>query len=863
MGRHSFHVTFHLRRRDVKDRSYETEAFYTMVESRRQEAFSRSMYEQQKEYTQEEQAQWEPESLRVAEFDRCMGELSLTFDSNEERRIQSFKDTEKKLEKICRKSEKIREKMFLDAQTMREAAFRRVQGSWEGRSEWYRANRDEHVQLGRQARKEVCDRLEKDLLEQFHKLLQVQEESFLSAEHRRAETVAKLLDEEIKTKSNAGDELTHDNDIHIGTAEVEHNASRLPFLPWTPQPVILPHRDSSSSRSHSPTPSYDSSGSDSRRHSDGCNVPISVVLPEDIWSLNMVRREGSLDNMPFTQRVPCRSVSPDVSIHSEFPPSHSTVRIPIANSSVISEKYGSGSTRDNPAGNPTGATRRNTVSNRLLSFFATTFMNPTSFHSQAGDSPAGKKERENAANRKHLPADENLLEERFRSAQDERRQAFTFEEENRKRSFNEAEVARDRAESIRSEFFQQHDEAHETKFLVMMEMQEYQLEYRELHWNRQEDRRNQQCQSEQDHRSQTSDELLSCLRKQWEASDYLEAKLTAVAKHKIERQDKAQRQLLREARDGRADRFRQSQKCREEKLRRPWIPDDRGRIRGMMPPCVGASVLLPCAEVGGSHIHSAVQQLYPFLSPMMPLTSRQPWTRTSSGSRPLRSISPDSNSAVQLMSPVIGIDPRVILQATNLTEPLPVPGVGVQERLSLEQVYYDLRREHQAMFRRSQDQREKVLETRILKRRVIFQVSEARRLRSFEENQRERRRSSSEKEWKRELAFRVAQKARWRHFLDGERNREETFNAAERLRDTAFKVVQQKWGDLFHSTQQQLQDQCFESERCRLSDIEDWASNLLFEREREITAAYKSEEESRERDFQRLLERSESRGCKA
>ena len=169
------------------------EARFTESENRRLQVFNESTLQQQQHYSDVEKSQWEGDKLRTEQFELAVTKMDETFVANEELRDKAFQDVEVEQDKVFQDNEVSREKRFKEREVNREECFRQYQDARQKRSEWYAHLRELHVQEERQIREESCQKLERELLDQYDLLVRFQRDSFAAAERRRDEVVKEMV----------------------------------------------------------------------------------------------------------------------------------------------------------------------------------------------------------------------------------------------------------------------------------------------------------------------------------------------------------------------------------------------------------------------------------------------------------------------------------------------------------------------------------------------------------------------------------------------------------------------------------------------------------------------------------------------
>ncbi|KAF8063404.1 hypothetical protein FPV67DRAFT_242162 [Lyophyllum atratum] len=145
----------------------------------------KTLYEFLQEFAEEEKAQDVGEQARSTEFDEMMAGFTEVFETDQQRQERLFLEADARQEETFQKREPLREAVFFEGQISRAAAFEVEQTSRAKRSEWHSAAREMLLVQGRQGRKDACTAVDAALVQQFDKLLKVQEDSFSSAESRR------------------------------------------------------------------------------------------------------------------------------------------------------------------------------------------------------------------------------------------------------------------------------------------------------------------------------------------------------------------------------------------------------------------------------------------------------------------------------------------------------------------------------------------------------------------------------------------------------------------------------------------------------------------------------------------------------
>ncbi|RDB21879.1 hypothetical protein Hypma_010996 [Hypsizygus marmoreus] len=878
MIKQSFYITFRLPRRRHEDEAEKAidrlEARYAAAENRRQEVFSNSMYEQQQQYADEEMAQWDGERQRASEFEEMMVGCGAIFDIKEQRRVRSFLDGESRQEEIFKKSEKLREILFSEGQSSRAISFQHDQDTRDKRTDWYKSVWESCFRDGRQARKDACEELEKALMDQFNELLSAQEEFFASDESRRDATVKELIEEESLAQSRL---------LQLKRATRDVGAEQAPISPFP----IPEHLTGSSAGFPVPLTEYDKNTS-----SGGIPFPIAssngpriVILQSDYQEESARPSQSSSrgrSRTPSTHRHPqprptTMYITDD--IETSIPPAY-PVMIPIIPEvapapqvvmpapPVMVPYYSRSRPRSPPLiyRSPSYRPRSESRSPRLSPVPippspVIVMQMPSAHNGDDGSFLASASPKHNSSRtRTNFTAENsektnvtgettplvgNMFDERFRSAQENRQHAFSFEEESREQQFQQAEAARDKAEVARGTSLNDKEHVRERKTQIMMAEHEQEFAGREAERNTRAAGRDNKFEAEQTRQSQIFEQALLSARNQFTAADGLEAESAMPMRNSVKKLDRKQRKLLEKARERLQSQFDQQQRNRERLLetRYPMLPSSPGypptspRYRPPSPRFPRYSMYALPPRVQMPMILSRASRSY------SPRRSRS----RSRSRRYSRRIS---------MSPTAGFAASALLRGENPHAPLPIPSNQGQYQRR-EMTAHDIERRRQHLFHKAQELREAAFENGIRRRRQIFTVSERRRQLNFETKQRERKAESVKKEDSREIDFRTAQNARERRFLEGEVERDLKFRTGESLRDATFASVQKQNEEKFHSEMEGLRKQCFEAEARRLAGLEQWAADLLEERERAEKSKWRAEQREREEVFQRSLRLSE------
>ncbi|KAG6915962.1 hypothetical protein DXG01_009097 [Tephrocybe rancida] len=230
--------------------------------------------------------------------------------------------------------------------------------------------------------------------------------------------------------------------------------------------------------------------------------------------------------------------------------------------------------------------------------------------------------------------------------------------------------------------------------------------------------------------------------------------------------------------------------------------------------------------------------------------------------RPLPSISCPMPARISgRPPPSSGFAPSILFQGSGTRKALPVPAqfedtnaqpINVPRELTL----VNLQEWHQGVFETSEARRADLFERETQRRHQMFKANEVKRVAGFLKGQRTRARAFKYAEDHREAAFQEAKHRRERLFQAAERTREADFGRGEAVKEAQFRRAQEERVQQFQATQLELQNQCFDNDKRRWRELEEWRESLLEKREQELAMLFKSEQEEFEFVLQSRLARS-------
>ncbi|RDB22132.1 hypothetical protein Hypma_010777 [Hypsizygus marmoreus] len=515
-------------RRKIETDVGQIDAIYALSESSRQDEFDKSVYQQQQEYADEENAQWNGERQRVREFDDTLASFRSAFDGSIQRREHAYVEAQAKQDDDFRANEEVRDAIFSESQSSRASSFQHAQDTQSKRSEQYSATRDDHFRKGRFMRKAICDELEKVLVEQFNNFSRAQEESFASNERRRDDTVNKLVEEEAELRR-----LLPNVDYTTGIVD-GHGPN--PEINYGERPIVnpeQPHEIDDSQEPERPQPDAYSSASTQEELDTGepSSRPISLPgLPSSAFpsegSSNWVISSNDEEEGNLPRRSSPMQLSPDGLLNGILLPP---------------ESHG-GHTDQSAWFNAGPETEVRQINDGTQATKVADIQEPTRHEGEMPDA-------------------------RFEAALEVRQRIFSSEEEKRETRFKENEAARDKAEASRSELFIVGERARKARHHTMM------VAHKELFDERQAKRmlpeimRHEKHEASQARRYQIFENALLVIRNQFEAANSLEDKIMGFMIHATEGLEEKQGVLLSEARARILFRFDESQYNRERLLR--------------------------------------------------------------------------------------------------------------------------------------------------------------------------------------------------------------------------------------------------------------------------------------------------------
>ncbi|KAG6906048.1 hypothetical protein DXG01_016137 [Tephrocybe rancida] len=299
-----------------RDKAFEAfEARYFRSEERRMDTFQPSLYKFQREFQEEDDAQSAGECGRVKNFDDSMASFKRTFVNNIRRQEERYNGADTEREETFRRSNAVREVIFSQGQQGRADAFKSAEEARAKSAEWNAAARRTILLDGRQKMKDTCISLDALLTDQFHRILDTQEENFLANERRRDELVRTTL----------------------GKTEDAHEPARTQSADLLQMAMAPRGRSSSRSRSRSRSRSL----SPSTESFHGMPPPPSPPSPLDISSYVLEYTDktmsvpGSVGSVRPTRSSSCdssRSRSQTVPAPSSWSRPQTMVASPLSNS---------------------------------------------------------------------------------------------------------------------------------------------------------------------------------------------------------------------------------------------------------------------------------------------------------------------------------------------------------------------------------------------------------------------------------------------------------------------------------------------------------------------------------------------------
>jgi len=425
---------------------------------------------------------------------------------------------------------------------------------------------------------------------------------------------------------------------------------------------------------------------------------------------------------------------------------------------------------------------------------------------------------------------------------------FRSEETHRDVRFNEAESARDFADSERSRLFLQHESTRSAEFAQVMVLRGQQFDTLEKSRNAREGWRKDRFEGGMERRSwlfkqaQTQQD-----EKMYSVLNFVEEEFVQAMKERIKKLVRTQQQLFEEARERRSVAFTRSQIQRETEL--GTFVGEAATISGKtpfvgippnQPPALHpiAFPLSPYARTASVSCGSSWMQPYlPSVAPpeISPPHQKQSWY-TNSPQRPTW-LSPHHH------------DWHLPLSMNDVINEL-----SRQEPDAFEtQFFNDEHGTRHLTFARSRTEWRRQFEDGMYRRQCTFLINERIRDENFESEQRNRTNMSFSAEKERDTSFLHSQQERERKFCANEAMRTSIFCEEEAQRVAADLEAQKMRGELFDALQDKLQKQCSEDEARRNADFEAWALALLQERKQKQVDGYKDEERVREETFVRSL----------
>ncbi|KAG6913370.1 hypothetical protein DXG01_007303, partial [Tephrocybe rancida] len=403
---------------------------------------------------------------------------------------------------------------------------------------------------------------------------------------------------------------------------------------------------------------------------------------------------------------------------------------------------------------------------------------------------------------------EDVFIKGFLAAQHQRQEVFMQEEEAREHRFQEAEAEREGAEPKRREAFDLKVDGWSKRFQKLLESHDERFRGQEDARSEENRPRHAAFETALEQFFQAFETSLSHTIKQAEVEEGCEDLLAERLKRMTSALYRRQANQLSAARDYRRNQFTMAQQRRDSELgmrRSAFCVTDKEMPT---PPIVEFIQLERCSE------HRAHHGLIETFTPLVLFQ----------GPRKMY---------LQAPLPVARFDDT----DSELT--------GLPQELTIA----NLQRWHDAVFERSETRRAEFFEREMQRRRHIFKTSEAKRVAGFDKAQRARAEAVDEAEDRRDAAFQEAQQRRERSFQAAERTREADFQRGEAERDTQFRSAEEERAQRFQATQLELQNQCFDNDRRRLRELEEWGELLVERRERDAFSESSQEEQQFEAFF--------------
>lgn len=408
----------------------------------------------------------------------------------------------------------------------------------------------------------------------------------------------------------------------------------------------------------------------------------------------------------------------------------------------------------------------------------------------------------------------DAFDERFRSDEEQRQQAFLFEEGERENRFKAAEEARDAAEDARDKAYEENQQVRFAKFDLREAKYRQSFSYRESSRIERGILRQRSFEAGQSHRMLLFDQSLSWAEKESARGNTLEDEMTQLMKNAIEKLVVKHKQALEKARDGFYTRFSEAQRLRAIEL-------------GILNSPAYSPISPPLSSPSSPSVSFSSRR--PSISEESDLSER---SRSHARSR---SPSRRTNSPRLFMpsSPAAGFAAGALLRGANAQEPLPVPGLYEPSRKRGDYGFRELQRRRQYFFEKAQYNRELAFEANANQRKCIFHLGEQRRRLEFTKKQAKRAQTFEAHKNTFELKFRNTQREREKRFTLAESERQANFRESESSRELIFSTSQKNMNEAFHALQEKLQKMCFVAEDQRLKELEAWASGLLEERKKQ------------------------------
>ncbi|KAF5384320.1 hypothetical protein D9615_003316 [Tricholomella constricta] len=895
--------------RMVTASSAEMEEQYLKSEDDRQLAFTRRMYEQHQEFAAEEKAQSAREAARAARFGITLAAFDAEFERKENLWDRSYAEADARQEDTFQKDDAIRETMFMKGQDSRMTTFREDQEVRAKRSEWYAAVRKTRFLEGRQARRDVCDKLQAALKEQLRELLITQQASFAADERRRDELVQTLVSVSRASARQSADDVvskvsqTPDTDSVISSVsslEVQsaftlpladsskENPSKttavislqsIPMLSESPQgnhsrsilnPLTTSNEHVASERGISGQYSSDSSSqcplsiNTSQSDDNGKNLALVFEVPRALFRVSLL----FTPTLVYSTYRLGRDSEGDFAVFSERAP------WPGAESDALPQR-----TTSLSSSTSTGALSRrssnvsDSVSNELSS-------------EEQTDEPSAHGVPMSRSSKQpftvvHLEQDSNGI------GNDTMSTLPSFLD-----SFKRA-ASRLTSRSSRSGQGTSHTRSSSVASVVTEIEERFRLdqEQRQRAFLFEEETRETRFTAAEATRDEAESERVNAFHQSRRIQE-----LKFQLKETAYQQEYSSREVARKGRNvARQQRFEAGQNHRllmfDQSL--SWVENQylgdntlEDEISGVMKSAVERLVkeqreMLSSAREG-FHVRFVEEQARresELIAPSM--ASKSPSSRSSecgAGMSPVPSpsLSPspspspaqtvglasspptrssgvavaDAESSVE-DSPSAGSVPAALFRVAGPEYPLPIPDFDVYKHGT--KTVKDLQKRRQHLFEKSQTERELAFESGIERRRYIFELSEQRRQLEFEKKQAKRNDAFRKDKDRYEIKFRKGQNEREKAFVDAEAEHQSSFRDSEASRDVVFGSSMKDMGERFYNLQDRLQRTCFEAEDRRLSELEAWGSEMLRRRAKEEEDCDKSQTARFENHFQEWL----------